>query len=334
MKSNNDRRSKTLYLVLGMHRSGTSALTGRLNETVASIPLMNILGATKDNKLGHFENVDVIDIHDRILNEFSMNWASIGVMPALSEVEQRCAADLHKLDDFIKDSFLGTDRVLIKDPRICRLFPIWRALCEQEAIALRKVFIFRFPLDVARSLRKRNGISLNHGLLIWIRYNLDALRSLGAPGFVAFEYDALIQMSGRDIYRRLSKAFPDLKAQGSVDDSASFPITGNLRTQNAERGEAAAQEDVNGKIWETCSSLFDAMQGLADIDVAPTDLDDFETRMHSLCCDHEVFCDCLDTYFDNTVEMKRKIAELERRLSKTGWGRVMRIGRALGFTKN
>ena len=67
---------------------------------------------------------------------------------------------------------------VIKDPRLCLLFPFWREILEHPFCVL----IYREPLPVARSLAARDGISIPYGMALWERYTREALAStLGLP---------------------------------------------------------------------------------------------------------------------------------------------------------
>jgi len=60
-------------IVLGMHRSGTSALAGaahRLGVAVGS----DILEAQDDNVRGYYEQRAILDLHERLLAAWSTSW--------------------------------------------------------------------------------------------------------------------------------------------------------------------------------------------------------------------------------------------------------------------
>jgi hypothetical protein len=65
---------------------------------------------------------------------------------------------------------------VIKDPRICRLVPFWRAILREFGANVRVVIPVRNPMEVAASLARRNNFSMAQGLLIWLRHVLDAER--------------------------------------------------------------------------------------------------------------------------------------------------------------
>lgn len=68
-------KEKICILVLGMHRSGTSALAGLFNRLGVALPEGDLIGASKSNPSGHFEPEEVVRIHDRILSETGSGWS-------------------------------------------------------------------------------------------------------------------------------------------------------------------------------------------------------------------------------------------------------------------
>jgi len=78
-----------------------------------------------------------------------------------------------KLKDAIQSHYGDTPLLVLKDPRFCRSFPVIRSVIDDDTASLRIIFCFRNPLDVARSLNTRDGIALQHGLGLWLRYMLD-----------------------------------------------------------------------------------------------------------------------------------------------------------------
>lgn len=77
-----------------------------------------------------------------------------------------------------------------KDPRTCLTLPFWQPLVPHA----RYVICLRHPLEVARSVRARDGFPLAHGLRLWLGYTAAALRhTAGHPRLVLFYDDVLRQ---------------------------------------------------------------------------------------------------------------------------------------------
>src|SRR5262245_1129987 len=64
---------RVCILVVGMHRSGTSAITRMLNLLGATLP-KNILGGGPGNETGHWEPRRLIHLHDQLLSEAGSHW--------------------------------------------------------------------------------------------------------------------------------------------------------------------------------------------------------------------------------------------------------------------
>jgi len=65
-------------VILGMHRSGTSALTRVLSLLGADLP-SRLLEPRPDAVRGYWESADLVDIHDRLLKATGLAWD--GVLP-------------------------------------------------------------------------------------------------------------------------------------------------------------------------------------------------------------------------------------------------------------
>src|SRR5690348_5945376 len=75
-------------LIVGMHRSGTSALTRVIN--LHGVPLgRQLLEAAFDNEAGFWENQAVVQLHERILEHLGSSWDDPRELPSgwLDEVE-------------------------------------------------------------------------------------------------------------------------------------------------------------------------------------------------------------------------------------------------------
>ena len=176
--------------VLGMHRSGTSALSRILNLMGAYFGGENVgTGRNAENPKGFWERRDVRDLNDAVLFDADCDWDCVSrlELSAMPEVRRTQYASL------AMDVVMAMDAHrpwFLKEPRLCVLFPIWR-----EAVDLPVcIHIYRNPLEVAHSLQTRNDMPVEVGLALWEIYNIRALQaSAGLPGaFVCYE-DLLAQ---------------------------------------------------------------------------------------------------------------------------------------------
>lgn len=66
--------------------------------------------------------------------------------------------------------------IVIKDPRICRIMPFFLSVLEKLNIQPVALFILRNPLEIAYSLRRRNGFTISKSIAVWLRHVLEAER--------------------------------------------------------------------------------------------------------------------------------------------------------------
>ena len=146
--------SRKAIFVLGMHRSGTSAVTAALKAL--GVELGHEDGfVSKDNLKGYFEDVDVVTLNDRILRHLGYSWNNPfmrGVEDRMDELDCFLDEAVAILDDGYKDHVLWG----LKDPRMCLLLPFWnRVVTKSLGCEILYLHVLRNPLEVAASLRKR-----------------------------------------------------------------------------------------------------------------------------------------------------------------------------------
>lgn len=128
------------------------------------------------------------------------------------------------LRSFLRAELGDAPLILIKEPRTCRIAaPILRALGD-EGIRPLAVIPFRNPLEVAGSLRARNGMAERDGILLWLRHVVDAERDSRALPRSFLAYDRLMA-DWRPEFERLSRqlglAWPR-SLDTAADDMAGF----------------------------------------------------------------------------------------------------------------
>jgi hypothetical protein len=178
-------------LVLGMHRSGTSATARVLNLLGVEVG-DKLVAPAADNSLGFWEHADAVDLNERLLLGLGRSWDDIRPMPEdwlQSEIARQSVQSAREL---IRANFLNTPLWLIKDPRLCRVVPIWLQALEAEHIEPLCLFVARQPFEVALSLGKRDGTPGKFACFLWLRYMLEAEHSTRGYSRVMMTYDNLL----------------------------------------------------------------------------------------------------------------------------------------------
>ena len=173
--SGNEATARRALLVLGMHRSGTSALTRVLGLSGAALPRHKMV-PQKDNTLGFWEPQPIVDAHDSFLKQAGTGWEAIADYPAAIFTSDEAAACRRNLAILVASEYGDAPLFILKDPRISRLMPLWRPMLSELGIAPRIVIMVRDPLEISSSLKTRSGWSEHRALLVWLRYMLAAER--------------------------------------------------------------------------------------------------------------------------------------------------------------
>jgi hypothetical protein len=180
-------------LVLGMHRSGTSALTRTLGLCGAALPL-NTVPAGIDNETGFWEPQEIVHLHDEILQSAGSSWDDATAFPQ-AWFDSALAADFKaRIAEALERDFPDAPALfVVKDPRLCRLVPLWLSMFQELGIEPLCIIPVRNPLEIAASLSKRNSIQEENSLLLWLRHFLAAEQSTRncKRSFVA--YDSLLR---------------------------------------------------------------------------------------------------------------------------------------------
>lgn len=179
-------------LILGMHRSGTSALTGVLAKLGAYPGPSLVPGIAAVNAKGFWEHPGVVDIHERLLEALHRSWHDVGPLPW--DWRRTASADICKAEirTLLERDFSTHPFWVLKDPRMCRVLPMWLEVLTAMAIEPRHVIALRHPLAVAASLEKRDALPTAHGCLLWLAHMIDAEKATRGGMRTFVSYDALL----------------------------------------------------------------------------------------------------------------------------------------------
>lgn len=175
-------------IVLGMHRSGTSAVTRLLNLAGAYVgPEGSTTPPNEENPKGFWERRDVRAVCDALLRDSGFDWWNV----ADFDVHRLEADSVERHQATLASIVQGLDEHrpwVVKEPRLCLLLPVLAPLLEDPVV----VTVTREPVEIARSLAARNGFPLSAGVALWERYQLHALESTaGMPRYHLSHADLL-----------------------------------------------------------------------------------------------------------------------------------------------
>jgi hypothetical protein len=156
-----------------MHRSGTSAVSGALTKLGCGSP-KTLMAAGGDNPKGYFESAAMADFHNALLESAGSHWSDWRPFNPAWRRSSVAAEFLRRAKALFVAEFDNLPLPVLKDPRICRFAPLWLEALRDMQMTPRIVMPIRSPLDVAKSLKRRDGFSLGRGMALWLRHVLDA----------------------------------------------------------------------------------------------------------------------------------------------------------------
>ncbi|WP_404863892.1 hypothetical protein [Georhizobium sp. MAB10] len=218
-RNNGVDRVRKALVILGMHRSGTSALAGLMMRLGGDGPA-NLLGPTANNELGHFESRPIYMLQDQVLASAGLAWDDYRPFPPSWMKSPKAHEYRSALKEVAISEFGNSALFVAKDPRTCRLVPLWVDVLDDLNIEPLFVHTHREPSEVAASLQKRNGLDPEYSKLVWLRYVLDAETGSRGQRRAFTSYDAVLNnwpAVADKISHQFGLAWPKLAASNAKD---------------------------------------------------------------------------------------------------------------------
>lgn len=180
-----------IIVVLGMHRSGTSALAGLLAASGAQCG-QPLLPANDGNPRGYWELAPFVALNDRLLDCLHRVWFDASPL----EGGWQDAPEIRGLEDVAADLLRGqfgrSELAMLKDPRLCLTLPFWRRVILGLGYRLTLAVIARPVGEVVRSIQARDALSARDIAYLWARSMLESARACFDDRAVTFTYDQLL----------------------------------------------------------------------------------------------------------------------------------------------
>jgi GT2 family glycosyltransferase len=196
----------------------------------------------EDNPKGFWEHDLLTALNDEILAKLGGSWHEPPIFPSgwerspqLADLRQRARAILQ--EDFGTAELWGW-----KDPRTCLTLPFWQKLLP----AMRYVICLRNPVDVARSLERRNSFPFEKGIKLWLTHVISALQhTAGQPRLFVF-YEDIMENWPREV-RRLAGFLgrPELVEQKAIQQSIQEFIEEELQHHRTSLIDAADEPKLS-----------------------------------------------------------------------------------------
>jgi hypothetical protein len=188
-----NQANQRVVIVLGMHRSGTSAVTRGLQVMGVNLG-EKLMPAVKDvNAKGFWEDLDFYAINYEMLSFLKSGWDHL-VPIGPREVEALHEAGyLTRAAKLLRTKIGDSPIFALKDPRVAKLLPFWKTVFSHSQLKAVYLLVIRHPLSVVKSLLRRNGFDTQKSYLLWLCHVIPSLSCTEGETRVLVDYDLLMQ---------------------------------------------------------------------------------------------------------------------------------------------
>lgn len=179
-------------LILGMHRSGTSALAG-LCHLLGATPPAEMMQAAFDNPTGFWESFRVTALNEAAFARIGHHWfdALTFDIAGYDDASRRELAEACVIT--LAQEYGDAPLFVLKDPRFSLLLAVWLPVFASLDIAVAPVLALRHPAEVTASLRRRDNMPIEIAAPMWLHYSLEAERLTRGRPRVFQSYQRLLQ---------------------------------------------------------------------------------------------------------------------------------------------
>lgn len=256
---------RTLVLVAGSGRSGTSLLSGILQRLGFHVPQPEV-PADPTNPRGFAESQWAVDFHTRLLRAARVHTSD--ARPAAWAETARVGLDpeVHRqLREWLELHFETADNLVVKDPRLSWFLPLWRRCAEEVGGSPRFVTMLRHPGAVVDSKQRSYGVRLGEVARTagWVHQSLFTERATRDSPRVFVRYDDLLEDWTQVIVRvgeALDLALVRDAPANSMRAVHEF-VDRTLSRSRIDWGAAEIPEQLRAQadeVWDLLSQLVDA----------------------------------------------------------------------------
>lgn len=211
-----------LIVVLGMHRSGTSAITRGLQVMGVGLGDRLLPPMEGVNPKGFLEDADLKDLNELILNALGSNWhylAPIG--PTEVDVLYKQGYFLSAVE-LLRKKMDAIPLFGFKDPRVAKLLPFWKEVIKHCELDASYVLAMRHPLSVIKSLSIRDGFDATKSYLLWLDHTIESLAGATDEKCILVDFDRLIRSPDHELKRISNKFNMEIDPKGLETYKAEF----------------------------------------------------------------------------------------------------------------
>ncbi len=200
-------KSRTMILVAGMHRSGTS-LVSKIIHSLGVATGTDLIPSDQWNRGGYYESIELNQAIDDYLMSQGSTWDDPRPISQSAHLKAAGRVFYIRLKSIILKQSMDKTIFMIKNPRICRIMNMCVQASRELSFEPIVVMPIRHPAYVANSLFRRDFIERDKCGLLWLRHVLDAERHTRDCKRFIIRTD--------DVVQNWSKAFAPFLSDDSV----------------------------------------------------------------------------------------------------------------------
>jgi hypothetical protein len=238
-----------MKIITGMHRSGTSIVAKLFHEARANMGNPDTFyPADKWNPDGYFEQPDIHAINMPLINGYLWKFAYFW-LPSTQTILKRARS---QYGDAIQSTAPKYETAIIKETRFCLTLPAW---LEYNTQVDRILVCLREPIQVARSIQKRNYSPLRHGLWLWKIHNQRLLDNV--PKDIPIWYINYHNLLNADLYvNELSQAF-DFMGVDVTESKVKELLQSHVKpSMNHHAGKTISYPDDIAVLWKNLKEKY------------------------------------------------------------------------------
>jgi hypothetical protein len=178
-------------VVIGMHRSGTSAVARGLAALGVDLG-DDFLDAQPENPTGYWEDRRIVELNERVLRLLGLKWDDAARIDVARFSGWRMWRLRRETIRYLRRRFTSQPLWGFKDPRTIRLLPFWLRILHECAVEDSYLLVIRNPASIAASLHARQGMSVDAAQRLWLSYVVPFLDRLDAKPLAVVDYDLLM----------------------------------------------------------------------------------------------------------------------------------------------
>jgi GT2 family glycosyltransferase/glycosyltransferase involved in cell wall biosynthesis len=224
------------FLVLGMHRSGTSVLA-RLLAAAGANPGERLVPGSHGNEDGHWEDAFAVETNERLLSALGYRWDDLRPLPGDWMRLEAAGFARAQIRDYLRSNLSKRPLWAIKDPRMCLFAELWLDAFAEEGCRPSVLLLGRHPQEIAGSLAVRDGMANGKAMLLWLRHVLDAEHATRGLPRAFIGYDELLA-DPAGVMRRIAHLPGGERLRAASDENDSHGIVRQERRHHRHDGAA------------------------------------------------------------------------------------------------